>query len=155
MLSETVGHGASLTKLMAVESAAPALSEDWVGIDVFAQEVARALELHGLSVIDSKGIVRVSTDAKAVGQAAQAVQGEPIASKDAAVSVLRHQSTYGSAFAFETDPVPGQVDREDPVPAAGRAAWAGVELAPDAVAVDYRRDGRAGDLNVCQNHCGW
>lgn len=102
MLSETVGHGSSLAKLMAVESAAPALSEDWVGIDVFVQEVARALELRGLSVVDRGGVVRVSTDVKSVGQPVQALQGDPIASRDAAVSVLRYPSDSGAAFAFET-----------------------------------------------------
>ena len=102
MLSETVGHGSSLAKLMAVESAAPALSEDWVGIDVFAQEVARALELRALSVIDRTGVVRVSTDARSVGQAAPVLQGDTIASKDAGVSILRHDSGQGSVFTFET-----------------------------------------------------
>jgi serine/threonine protein kinase len=55
MLSQTVDQGASLAKLIAVESAAPALSDDWVGIDVFVQEVARALDLRGLSMPDSSG----------------------------------------------------------------------------------------------------
>ena len=102
MLSETVGHGSSLAKLMAVESAAPALSEDWVGIDVFAQEVARALDLRSLSVIDRTGVVRVSTEGGSVGQPAPVMQGDTIPSKDAAVSVLRHDSRQGSVFTFET-----------------------------------------------------
>jgi len=102
MLNETVGHGASLAKLMAVESAAPALSEDWVGIDVFAQEVARAIELRGLSVADRGGVVRVSTDPKAVGQPSPARQGEAVPSRDADVAVLRQRHEEGSAFSFET-----------------------------------------------------
>jgi serine/threonine-protein kinase len=102
-----------------------------VGIDVFAQEVARALELRGLSVIDSKGIVRVSTEAATVGQAAQAVQGDPIASKDAAVSVLRHPSSNGLAFTFETpilfqDKIVGRIRLsmpEEPLAAVAGESW--------------------------------
>ena len=102
MLNETVGHGASLAKLMAVESAAPALSEDWVGIDVFAQEVARAIDLRGLSVADRAGIVRVSTDPKAVGQPSPERRGQSVLSRDADVAVLRQEHEGGSAFSFET-----------------------------------------------------
>ncbi|HSM77624.1 MAG TPA: HAMP domain-containing protein, partial [Bryobacteraceae bacterium] len=131
MLSQTVDHGASLTKLIAVESAAPTLSEDWVGIDVFVQEVARALDLRGLSVVDSAGIVRVSTDAKAVGQQNQPVQGEPIPSRDSSVSVLRYWKDDKSAFAFEVpirfqDKQIGKVYLalpEEPLAAVARQSW--------------------------------
>src|SRR6185436_11405442 len=102
MLNETIGHGASLAKLMAVESAAPALSEDWVGIDVFAQEVARAIDLRGLSVADRAGIVRVSTDPKAVGQHSPELRGQSVPSRDADVAVLRQEHEGGSALSFET-----------------------------------------------------
>ena len=102
MLNETVGHGASLAKLMAVESAAPALSEDWIGIDVFAQEVARAIDLRGLSVADRAGVVRVSTDPKAVGQPSPERRGQSVPSRDADVAVLRQEHEGGSALSFET-----------------------------------------------------
>jgi tRNA A-37 threonylcarbamoyl transferase component Bud32/HAMP domain-containing protein len=102
MLNETVGHGASLAKLLAVESAAPALSEDWVGIDVFAQEVARAIDLRGLSVADRAGIVRVSTDPKAVGQHSPEQRGQSVLSRDTDVAVLRQEHEGGSVFSFET-----------------------------------------------------
>ena len=102
MLNETVGHGASLAKLLAVESAAPALSEDWVGIDVFAQEVARAVDLRGLSVADRAGVVRVSTDPKAIGQPSPERRGQSVPSRHADVAVLRQEHEGGSAFSFET-----------------------------------------------------
>jgi serine/threonine-protein kinase len=102
MLHQTVEQGASLTRLIAAESATPALSDDWVGIDVFVQEVAKALEAKGLSVVDRAGVVRVSTDAAAVGQPQQAIQGERIATRDATVAVQRYQGGDGeAAFAFE------------------------------------------------------
>jgi serine/threonine-protein kinase len=100
MLGQTVNQGSSLTKLIAVESANQALSEDWVGIDVFVQEVARALELRGLAIVDIKNVVRVSTDADAIGKPNLAISGEAIPARDPAVSVLRHGDGDSSAFVF-------------------------------------------------------
>ena len=59
MRSQTIDQGASLAKLIAVEHSHQTLSEDWVGIDVSVQAIARALDARGLSVIDIKNIVRV------------------------------------------------------------------------------------------------
>ena len=100
MLSQTVDQGASLAKLIAVEHAHDTLSEDWVGIDVSVQSVARALDARGLSVVDIKGTVRVSTDAARVGKPYQPASGEPLATRDASVSALRLQQDGVSNFAF-------------------------------------------------------
>jgi serine/threonine-protein kinase len=131
LLSQTVDQGASFAKLIAVESAVPALSEDWVGIDVFVQEVARALDLRGLSVTDRAGVVRVSTDAKAMGQTRQSVAGEPIAARDNSVAVQRQQTDDGPVFTFESpirfqDKLIGKVQLalpEEPLVAVARQAW--------------------------------
>jgi tRNA A-37 threonylcarbamoyl transferase component Bud32/HAMP domain-containing protein len=131
MLSQTVDQGASLAKLIAVESAVPALSDDWVGIEVFVQEVARALDLRRLSVLDREGIVRVSTDAKSVGQASVAVPGEAIASRDSTVKVERQHYDGGSVFAFQSpirfqDKLIGRVQLalpEEPLAAVARQVW--------------------------------
>ena len=110
MLSQTIDQGASLAKLIAVEHAHQTLSEDWVGIDVSVQAIARALDARGLSVIGIKGTVRVSTDAAAVGKPHQAVSGEPLTARDATVSVLRLRQDGVSTFSF-TVPIKFQ-DRE-------------------------------------------
>ena len=103
MLSQTLDQGASLTKLIAVESAAAALSEDWVGIDVFVQEVARALALKSISVNDREGIVRVSADAADVGRPVTHEKGEAIAAEAPGVKVQRLSSTAGERLLeFET-----------------------------------------------------
>jgi eukaryotic-like serine/threonine-protein kinase len=102
MLSQTIDQGASLAKLIAVENAHQTLSEDWVGIDVSVQAVARALDARGLSVIDIKGTVRVSTNGATVGKPHQAVIGETLTARDASVSVLRQQHDGVSSFAFIT-----------------------------------------------------
>jgi len=101
MLSQTVDQGASLAKLIAVEHSHQTLSEDWVGIDVSVQAIAKALDARGLSVIDIKGVVRVSTDAAAVGKPHQTFSGEPLAARDGTVSVsrLRQNGAYSFAFA--------------------------------------------------------
>jgi len=100
MLSQTIDQGASLAKLIAVENAHETLSEDWVGIDVSVQAIARALDARGLSVIDIKNVVRVSTDAATVDKPHQAVSGEPLIARDPAVSVLRVRQNGVSSFAF-------------------------------------------------------
>ena len=95
MMDEMVAHGASLSKLIATESAVPALSEDWVAIDVFVQEVMKALNLQGLAVIDYKDVVRVSSNPREVGHPYQRAQGVPIPARDKSVSVQRARTSTG------------------------------------------------------------
>lgn len=102
MLAQTLDQGASLTKMIAVESAASALSEDWVGIDVFVQEVARALALDALSVSDADGVVRVSASDAEVGQPAGPPTGEALAAGGRGVKIQRTAAKGGErVFGFE------------------------------------------------------
>ena len=100
MLSQTIDQGASLAKLIAVENAHQTLSEDWVGIDVSIQAIAKALDARGLSVVDIKNVVRVSTDAAAVDKPLAAVTGDTLAARDPSVSVLRIRQKDSQTFAF-------------------------------------------------------
>ena len=100
MLSHTVNQGASLAKLIAVETAHQTLSEDWVGIDVSVQAIAKALDARGLSVVDIKGAVRVSTDAAGVGKPHQTFSGESLNARDPVVSVSRLRQDGLSSFVF-------------------------------------------------------
>ncbi len=100
MLSQTVDQGASLAKLIAVEHAHEALSEDWVGIDVSIQSIAKALDARGLSVIDLQGAVRVSTDAASVGKPYQVLSGEALAVRDPTVAVSRLGQKDQTTFVF-------------------------------------------------------
>jgi serine/threonine protein kinase/HAMP domain-containing protein len=95
MMGEMIAHGAALSKLIATESAVPALSEDWVAIDVFAQEVMKALGLQGLAVIDHKDVVRVSSNPEDVGKPYQRAQGVPLVTRDQSVSAQRAQTGAG------------------------------------------------------------
>ena len=131
MLQQTVDQGASLAKLIAVESAVPALSEDWTAIDVFTQEVARSLQVAGLTVVDREGTVRVSTDAASVDKKVPAIDGEALPARDPNVSVRRVPTVKGTAFAFET-PITFQGKRvgqvrlmqfEEPLSDVARQSW--------------------------------
>lgn len=131
MLSQTVDQGASLAKLIAVEHAHMTLSEDWVGIDVSVQAIAKALDARGLSVVDIKGVVRVSTDAATVGKPYQGLSGEALSARDPAVSVQRVKQNALSSFAF-TAPIRFQTREigkvqlllpEDALAAVVRESW--------------------------------
>jgi serine/threonine-protein kinase len=103
MLKQALEQGASLTRLIAAENAAPTLAEDWVGIDVFVQEVARALDVKTISLSDRGGVVRVSTDATSIGKPAVPVVGEPIGGAPAGVTVRRVETGDKPAiFTFDT-----------------------------------------------------
>jgi hypothetical protein len=132
MLKQAVEQGASLTKLIAAESAALALAEDWVGIDVLVQEVGRALDVESLAVMDRKGIVRVSRKGDLVGQPFPQIAGEPIPAGSTGVGV--HRLAVGSAdpvFSFQA-PITFQGKSvgevyltlpEEPLAAAARESW--------------------------------
>jgi eukaryotic-like serine/threonine-protein kinase len=133
MMEEMVSHGASLSKLIATESAVPALSDDWVAIDVFVQEVMKALDLQGLAVIDHEGIVRVSSNPQEVGQRYEGAQGVPIPTRDERVTVQRARTTSGvdvldfeAPITFQSKQV-GKVRlavSEEPLRRIARHSWA-------------------------------
>jgi serine/threonine-protein kinase len=132
MLKQAVEQGASLTKLIAVESAASALSEDWVGIDVLVQDVTRELDVDAISVMDRNGTVRVSTLDGAVGKLLTPFKGEPITAGSTGVAVHRAAGTNGApVFSFQV-PITFQGKSvgavyltlpEEPLAAAARQSW--------------------------------
>jgi eukaryotic-like serine/threonine-protein kinase len=106
MTGHMVDHGASLGKLLATETAVPTLSEDWVTIEVFIQEVLRTQEnLKEIAVTDHEGIVRVSGDAKAVGKRYQHTAGTPVPSAVAGIAVQRYRTADGVAVLDFTVPI--------------------------------------------------
>ena len=101
MLAQTVDQGVSVARLIAAESAVPTLGDDWVGVDVFVQEVARALGVEELSVADRQGVVRVSTNVKAIGARAEVAPGEAVPSRDPSVTVRQGKMADKSTFVFD------------------------------------------------------
>lgn len=103
MMAQTLGQGATLAKLIAVESAVSALAEDWVGIDVFVQETSRALGVKGLAVIDREQMVRVSSDPGSVGTRYERVTGEALQVEERIGVVVQRRDIDGaSVFDIET-----------------------------------------------------
>ncbi len=84
---QVLDYGSSLVKFMATETAVPVLTEDWVAIEVFVQEVMRTQDFSNLTVIDHQGIVRVSNISSAVGQPYRRIKGEPFATHAKNVTV--------------------------------------------------------------------
>ena len=132
MLKQSVEQGASLTKLIAAESAANALQEDWVGIDVLVQEVTRALDVESITVVDRKGLVRVSSRENVVGKLLPQMAGEALPAGNTGVAVQRTSGADGSrVFAFKApikfqDKSVGEVQLtlpEEPLAAAARESW--------------------------------
>jgi eukaryotic-like serine/threonine-protein kinase len=101
MLDQMIEHGASLTKLIATESAVAALNEDWVSIDVAVQDVATSLQLERLVVADVRKSVRVSTDSSAIGRTYDRAPGITLASRDPIVSVQRAHAERGAILDFQ------------------------------------------------------
>src|SRR4029079_12219209 len=85
LINQVVDYGASLSRFLATESAVPVLSEDWIAIETFVQEVMRNQEFEGIAVVDHTGIVRASSDQASVGQHHQEPVGERLESRDKAV----------------------------------------------------------------------
>ncbi|MDF1556490.1 MAG: protein kinase [Deferrisomatales bacterium] len=67
LLERVVEYGSSLAKFIAVESAIPVLSEDWVSIELFVQDVVARQEFAYLELLDHTGIIRGSSAEERVG----------------------------------------------------------------------------------------
>ncbi len=91
MLDQATGYGGSLTKLVAVQTAVPLLGEDWAAIDVFIQETQSRQEFPYLLVVDHRGVIRGSNDAKQVGTQYKPPQATPMPAHDPAVTVQSYR----------------------------------------------------------------
>lgn len=101
MMDQVIGYGASLSRFMATESAVPALSEDWVAIEVFLQEAMKGQEFHGITVVDHGGVVRAGSDAQAVGQLYRKPEGAIMVSQDKMVTTYSFPTNTGTVLDFE------------------------------------------------------
>lgn len=100
---QVLDYGSSLVKFMATQTAVPVLTEDWVAIEVFVQEVMRTQDFSNLTVIDHKGIVRVSNVSSAIGQPYRRIAGEPFTTRAKGVAVQSYTLPDGApALDFES-----------------------------------------------------
>ncbi len=101
LVAQVTDYGASLSRFMATQSAVPALSEDWISVEVFVQEVMRTQDFESLTVIDREGIVRASSNASLLEKPYQPPSGEPIDNPGGTVRVQRYEVDGESVISFE------------------------------------------------------
>ena len=100
LTAQVMDYGASLSRFMATQSAVPALSEDWITVEVFIEEVMRTQDFRNLTVIDRGGVVRASSNTSTIGKPYARPGGEALA-EDGGVLVRRYASGGEGVIDFE------------------------------------------------------
>lgn len=67
MTEQAVDSGASFAKFIAIETAVPLLSEDWITLETFISEASSRETFSYLTVTDRVGIIRGASDSSLVG----------------------------------------------------------------------------------------
>ena len=101
MMGQVSDYGASLARFIAAQNAVPALSEDWVLVDVALQEVMKTKDFDSITVIDREGIVRSASDTRLVGQKYTPPAGESIG-QTGGVAVTRYRVLAEPMLGFES-----------------------------------------------------
>ena len=101
LIAQVIDYGASLSRFMATQSAVPVLSEDWISLEIFVQEVMRSQDFQSLTVADRRGIVRASSNPNLIDEAYQRPEGEALDNAGGTVQVQRHLVNGESVIDFE------------------------------------------------------
>jgi eukaryotic-like serine/threonine-protein kinase len=101
MVAQATDYGAALARFIAAQNAVPALAEDWVAVDVTLQEIMKARNFQGVSVIDNAGVVRAASQAALVGKPYVAPAGQAPRSRPDGVTVERHVAGGEDVLGFE------------------------------------------------------
>jgi len=97
MSRQVTEYSSSLVRFMATESAEPMLREDWIAIETFAQDAMVGQEFSYITVVDSHGIVRGSSNGKN-GQSYAHIAGGETFGKVTDVSITRYQDGKSAAL---------------------------------------------------------
>jgi serine/threonine-protein kinase len=100
MINQATDYGASLARFIAAQNAVSALSEDWVAVEVAIQEIMKAKDFQGVTVIDREGVVR-ATSGDNVGQAYRAPASESLGERKGGVAVTRFTAEGEPVLGFE------------------------------------------------------
>jgi eukaryotic-like serine/threonine-protein kinase len=98
-MGQVSDQGASLARFIAAQNATSVLADEWDTVDVAVQEMMKTRNFERVSVVDSAGVVRVTSQA--------ATQNQPYARLGEKVDVLggatvmRYQSQGESVLGFE------------------------------------------------------
>ncbi len=83
MSGQAIDSGSAFAKFVAIETAVPLLSEDWITLESFINEAAGRKTFSYLIVTDREGIVRGASDTSLVGQTYESVEpNESMVEKD-------------------------------------------------------------------------
>ena len=100
MISQATDYGASLARFIAAQNAVSALSEDWVAVEVAIQEIMKAKDFQGVTVVDREGVVR-ATSGDTVGQPYRAPVSESLGERKGGVAVTRFTADGEPVLGFE------------------------------------------------------
>jgi serine/threonine-protein kinase len=78
LMAQVGDSGAALTRFIAAQNAVPALSEDWVVVDVALQNLMQTRDFESITVTDRGGVVRAASRPELVGQPWRAPSGEAL-----------------------------------------------------------------------------
>ena len=101
LIAQVIDYGASLSRFMATQSAVPVLSEDWISLEIFVQEVMRSQDFQSLTVADRSGIVRASSNPNLLDEVYQRPEGESLDNPGGTVRVQRHLVDGETVIDFE------------------------------------------------------
>ena len=91
MAQQVTEYGSSLVRFMATESAEPILREDWIAIETFVQDAMTGQEFGYVTVVDSRGVIRGSSNGKIGQNYVNITGGKPFGQiKD--VTIRRYQT---------------------------------------------------------------
>lgn len=102
LIGQVTDYGSSLARFIATQSAVPVLSEDWVALEVFVQEVMKTQDFHAITVVDRDGIARAASDAARNGQPYVKPVGEALGVQAGGVTVQRLSADGESMLQFES-----------------------------------------------------
>jgi len=100
MMSQVSDYGASLARFIAKQNAAQVLGEDWTAVEVSVQEVMKTGDFERVTLIDTSGVVRVSSQAALVGQPYKA-EGVEVLSTKSGASATRYLVGGEPVLGFE------------------------------------------------------
>jgi eukaryotic-like serine/threonine-protein kinase len=99
MMGQVSDQGASLARFIAAQNATSVLADEWDAVDVAVQEMMKTRNFERVSVVDSSGVVRVSSQATTQNQP-YARLGEKVDVLGGA-TVMRYQAQGESVLGFE------------------------------------------------------
>ena len=101
MMDQVMDDGASLARFVALQSAVPLLSEDWVSLDVGVRETMNAENFKSIAVVDRLGKVRAATDRALIGSTYLPPSSDAVAARPNGVTVTRYVAHGERILGFE------------------------------------------------------